>query len=310
MELTRRFLFRGNASAYSGQVYRRNDQRLTKPVLLDQGAMCSLTVAGGNSAHETKAGKYLDGFIRVGNAGTESTGSFADFKQGLALTRGEVAEESLATLTKVRAWVENIVMGNGPKELRGVQPEGVARNTPRLSIDWIGGSLSSLNSKPGDEPAIRLNGRETDIKGLTIDGYPVKVELNKTEFDEANTFSKLQTASNDPTFIDKTCDCMSRTSRPELAVAARTHGTVHPAALLHGTIVRKLTWAKKPHPTATIEQNMIAIPDFGKIHLGEIFVSAESRRLTMLRIQFGSPVGGFYACSEVDTNGSWFPPMI
>jgi hypothetical protein len=30
-----------------------------------------------------------------------------------------------------------------------------------------------------------------------------------------------------------------------------------------------------------------------------------SRRLTMLRLELGSPVGGAVACAEVETNGIW-----
>jgi hypothetical protein len=308
MELTRRFVFRGNASAFGGQFFRRDDDRLKKPVYLGDGATSSLTVVGGVSSDRSKSMRFLDGFVRVGNAATNASASFDDFTRAVAMSRSntDVPEETLTTTTKVSAWVEDLVIGKDPKQLRGKQPEE-SRGKPRLSVGWVGGSLISSSGKPGDEPPIRLVGRETDIKGIEIDGYGLKIEWNKAEFEELDTLSKLQTAGSDPAFIEKTGDCLFRhAARADTAAGDR----VHPNPLLFGTIVRRLAWAKKPHPTATIDHHSVIVPDFGTVYLGEIFVTSESRRLTMLRAKFGSPTGGFFACSEVDTNGSWHPPTF
>lgn len=305
MELTRRFVFRGNASAYGGQIYRRRDQRLTKAITLVGGATSSLTVVGGVSSAQSKSAKFVDGFVRVGNAGTQASAGFDDFKQAVQMSLGEVKEESLTATTKVRAWVEDVVLGKDPKELRGEQPPE-SRGKPRLLVGWAGGSLTSSSGKPGDEPPIRLVGRETDVKGIEIDGYGLKIEWNKAEFEECDTLTKLQTAGNDPAFIEKTGDCLFRQSRPNPTGADR----VGPTPIVFGTLVRSLNWTKKKHPTATIDHHSVIIPDFGTVYFGEIFVTAESRRVTMLRLKFGSPGGGDFACSEIDTNGSWYPPMI
>lgn len=303
MEQTRRFVFRGNASAYGGHIYRRQDETLRKPVVLVTGATSSLTVLGGQSSGRSKSAKFVDGFVRVGNAGTTATAAFDDFKQAVLMSRGEVAQETLTATAKVGAWVEDVVIGKGPTALRGQQP-AESRKEPRLRVGWIGGSLTSSSARRGDEPSIKL-GRDTDVKEVYIDGYPLKVVLNKPEFDALDTLSKLQTAASDPLFIEKTGDCMFRRDRR----MPPTSDVVRPAALLHGTLVRTLTWAKKPHPTATIDHNSVVVPDFGVVFFGEIFVTSESRRVTMLRVRFGSPVGGDFACSEYETNGSWYPPF-
>lgn len=304
MELTRRFVFRGNASAYGGQIYRRQDEALRKPIILVTGATSSLTVLGGQSSGRSTAAKFLDGFIRVGNAGTEAIATFDDFKQAVQMSRGELAQDQLTATTKVGAWVEDIVIGGkGPKELRGLQPVESAKE-PRLRVGYVGGSLTSSSARGGDEPSIKL-GRDTDIKDVWIDGYQLKVALNKPEFDALDTLSKLQTASVDAAFIEKTGDCLFRAER-----TARAATAAHPMSVMQGTLVRSLTWAKKPHPTAKIDHNSVIVPDFGVVYFGEIFVSDEHRRVTMLRLRFGSPVGGDFACSEYETNGSWVPPMI
>lgn len=304
MELTRRFVFRGNASAYGGQIYRRQDMALRKAVTLVTGATSSLTVLGGDSSGNSTAARFLDGFVRVGKAGTFATAAFDDFKQAVLMSRGELAQEKLTATTRVGAWVEGVEMGGkGPAELRGLQPVE-SRKEPRLRVGYVGGSLTSASARDGNEPQIKL-GRDSDIKDVWIDGYQLKVTLNKAEFEALDTMSKLHAASVDPTFIEKTGDCLFRAERAAVAAAS-----TRPASVLQGTLVKSLAWAKKPHPTATIDHNSVKVPDFGVVYFGEIFVSEESRRVTMLRVQFGSPVGGAFACSEYETNGSWYPPMI
>ena len=54
-----------------------------------------------------------------------------------------------------------------------------------------------------------------------------------------------------------------------------------------------------------IDENSVIVPDFGTIYFGEILVNASARRLTMVRLNLGSPTGGSGAYVEVDTNGSW-----
>jgi hypothetical protein len=310
MEQTRRFVFRGNAAAYSGQVYRRDDQpKLRAPIALVSGATSSLTVVGGQSSATSKSAKFLDGFVRIGAAGSSATSGFDDFKQAVLMSRHEALQESLTATTKVTSWVEEIVLGKEPKALKGMQPAG-SEKEPRLRIGRISGSLTSSSGKPGDEPPIRVVGRETDVKEVYVDGYKLLVTLNKAEFESLDTMSKLQMAANDQTFIERTGDCMFRRER---AAAAGTDVTrpdvVRPATKLEGTIVRSLDWAKeKNHPTAKIDHHRIIIPDFGIVYFGEIIVTSDERRLTMLRVEFGSPTGGAFACSEADTNGSWGVP--
>ena len=76
---------------------------------------------------------------------------------------------------------------------------------------------------------------------------------------------------------------------------------------IYASVVRQIRWKGKPYPGATIDHHLVVVPNFGRIYFGEIFISVFSRRLTMLRLQLGSPVGGFAAFSEAESNGSWYP---
>lgn len=286
MELTRRFVFRGNASSYGGRIYRpKNDIIIT-------GAASSLTVVGGVSASESRGKKFANGFVSIGSASTSAQGAFTDTKQAIALTYGKVKEEELTTTTKVSAAVERIVIGVKP--------------FPRLSVGRVAGSLTSFTPSPREELSIRL-GRDAVIDGVEIDGYPLKITLNKAVFEQFDTMSKLEAAGTDPEFIKSTNDCLFRgpdaPRQPESATG-RARDTIY------ATIVNEVRWAKKPHPKATIDHHSIKIEDWGTVFFGEILITSTSRRVTMLRAVLGSPDGGFYAASEYETNGQWYPPLF
>ena len=58
-------------------------------------------------------------------------------------------------------------------------------------------------------------------------------------------------------------------------------------------------------PGARIDDNSVIVPEFGTMFFGEILITAVERRVSMLRLQLGSPEGGSEVYSEVATNGSW-----
>ena len=49
------------------------------------------------------------------------------------------------------------------------------------------------------------------------------------------------------------------------------------------------------------------VPNFGRIYFGEMFISGDSRRLTMVRFQLGSDDGGEVTAAEGETNGTIWP---
>ena len=75
------------------------------------------------------------------------------------------------------------------------------------------------------------------------------------------------------------------------------------------TLVQEIAWDGPPHPTATIHGHVVHVPNFGKIYFGELFITGESRRLTMVRFQLGSADGGEVTAAEGETNGSTWPPV-
>jgi hypothetical protein len=77
--------------------------------------------------------------------------------------------------------------------------------------------------------------------------------------------------------------------------------------VLYATIVREIRWEGRPYPGAKIDGHSVIVPDFGTVYFGELFVASSERRLTMVRFELGSPVGGYADVGDVSSNGSLFP---
>jgi hypothetical protein len=56
-----------------------------------------------------------------------------------------------------------------------------------------------------------------------------------------------------------------------------------------------------------VKGHTIRVPTVGTIYLGEVLVSQYARRLTMVRVELGSPVGGRLEVASGEINGSTYP---
>jgi len=60
-------------------------------------------------------------------------------------------------------------------------------------------------------------------------------------------------------------------------------------------------------PELKTQGYVIRVPMVGTLFLGEVIVSEYARRLTMLRLQMGSPVEGVLEACSGEVDGSTFP---
>ncbi|MEZ5318712.1 MAG: hypothetical protein R2752_15035 [Vicinamibacterales bacterium] len=259
----RRYLFRANACAFGGRILR------PRPVVLVSGASSSIGVSGGRAEARARA-THFKPYVRIGGASTRVEAKFDDLKAARALTEGVGQEAALATTSSAQAVVDGLLVSK------------------RLAIRQVRASLISRSAPEQGEPDI-IVGRDTAIKGLTIDGFPVTVELAVAAFATMATHAAFVKAGAPG------CQVPPDDTDPSKPVLA--------------TIVRSLRWTRKPHPEATIEGHVIRVPDFGRIYVGEIYITPDSRRLTLLRLRLGSPEGGMADFAEVETNGGWYPPV-
>jgi hypothetical protein len=281
MELKRRFIFRGNAAAFGGRIVRPKDVVLEAP-----GASC-LMVSGGRTSWSTKDVRFGD-FVRLRSASTFAEGLFDDTKKAIALSNGEVLEETLTATTRVRAEVKELVVGG----------------TPQFKVKSVRASLTGGSPAASYEPSLRVED-ETAIDGVTIDGHELDIELERAVFQKCDTRAKLLTAVDDPKFV-KANGRYFYMNTPGASGQPPARGRlVRESGYILGTIVKRISWRGDPFPGAVIDENSVIVPEFGTIYFGEILISATARRLTMLRLRLGSPTGGEGTFVEVDTNGSW-----
>jgi len=281
MELRRRFIFRGNAAAIGGRIVRPND------LILDSIATSSLTVVGGRSRSRAGAAKFGD-WISFSEANTLSEGLFDDVQRQVDFTNGKVPEDYLSTSTRVMSDVVNLVIGT----------------KPRLTIRHLHAALSSKSPTGSGEPPISV-GADSVIEGVTVDGHALTIELNLAPFQKCDTFSKLVTSSDDPAFVKDAGDQFFMTQTAPGAAAPPPGRLRYGNGVVQATLVKSIKWSGDPIPNAKIDHHSVYVPDLGKIFFAEILISSFSRRLTLLRTELGSELGGAVACAEVETNGAW-----
>jgi hypothetical protein len=291
MELTPRFFFYGHAAAIGGRMFR------PRPFDIEVEGASALTPAGGVSRAEI-AGKSFGNVISFGRASTLAVGRFQDEQQALAMTHHRVRQDELRTETTVSAEIERLQVGQKPQLLVRLARAALTASSPNVSR----------------EPSIQLS-KETELRGVSIDGYGLTIRINHELFGAADTFAKLQSASDDRRFLERHAASLlpasaaatssARTRARDLLAEARL---AFRKDVLYTTIVRSVEWTGgRRHPGGRIDGHIVTIKNFGMIFLGEMLISSRSRRLTMMRLELGSPDGGMMAISAVDKNGGWAP---
>ncbi len=282
MELTRRFLFHGDAVAIGGRIVRPDD------IVLDPRCASTLPVTGGRTSKQSKGMKFGK-YVRFSSAATLAEGRFDDRKQVVALTKGKAREEDLRSTTTVRAELLDLVVGN----------------KPQLVVKRVRGALTSRSPQSAEDEMIFGLGREVALDGVAIGGHKLIIELNKAMFQEQDTFTKLKRSASDPAFVQT--HAHSLVAGATVAGQPRSGALVEVRGIIHTTIVRSIRWSGKPYPGATIDGHLVTVPDFGRIYFGEMLIYRDNRRLTMMRLEFGSPFGGAMAAADVQDNGGWSP---
>lgn len=279
MDIERRFVFRGSATPAGGRISR------PKELVIETSGASALTVTGGRSRGQVGRARFGE-FASFQSASTLAEGLFDDRAKTRELTLRRVAEESLTTTTTVRAEVRQVVVGSAPA----------------LRVEHLRAALVARSPGASGEPSIKT--AELRIAGVSIGGHALLVELDTELFERQDTRAKLLTAVDKPAIVRKHGASLLL-SGP--AAQQRRRLLVQADGTIYASVVKEIRWKGKPYPGATIDHHVVVVPNLGRIYFGEIFIDAISRRLTMLRLALGSPVGGFLAFDEVQTNGGWYP---
>lgn len=147
-----------------------------------------------------------------------------------------------------------------------------------VTCDRIVARITSKHPDDGSEPSIIPLGSR--FENLHIAGFRIAPELAIDDLCEHDTWSKLG----------------------KLKVPFQKHESRDMAAC---TLVRDL--GELP---GGLQANGLAIhvPHFGTVHLAELFITPDARRLLMLRVELGCSVEGQYGAGGSGGNGAWPPP--
>jgi hypothetical protein len=283
MNLTRRFVFRGNASALAGQIYR------PKTIIVDMDGASSLGVSGGRSQSHIK-GRAFGDIIKFGSAFTLAQGLFDDPKKAYEVSnRKDRSQIELDATTTVTSELRELAVGRKPV----------------FTAKRIRGTLVSRKPDGSGEPSIAPE-RDTVIQGVAIGGFGLTVSLNVSLFQKYDTRSKIIAAADDPKFVRNNGNHLVPGATIDGQPMSRP-GLVARYGVIYTTIVKEIEWDGKPYPGAKIDGHSVIVPDLGTIFFGELYVASSERRLTMVRFDLGSPDGGWVDGGGVDSNGSFFP---
>jgi hypothetical protein len=225
----------------------------------------------------------LDKWVSFGSVSTSAHGDYVDAEKGVATTRGEIAFDAVPTETHVTADVRGIVI------------------LGRVHIARAAVGLISRSAVGKEQPVIHLEGNI--LEGVRIDDSRLAITLAEGLYRECDTKDKLAARH------------AAGLASQHAGLLLPLDGTAGPASTfpeakgtVKCTIVQEIRWDGAKHPDATIHGHVVDVPDFGRIYFGEMFITGESRRLTMVRCQLGSPAGGEVVVAEGESNGDGFPP--
>jgi hypothetical protein len=186
-----------------------------------------------------------------------------------------------------------------------------------ITADAIIGRVSS-NHKDGGAPEIIPCG--STFENLKIAGQPLQVDLNHDVFVQNPTHSALLSYFESTSKANKGKNApkarydwglSSEKIPPGLAKGMLMEpgaGWSKSNGVLHTSLVKQV---RPAGPGDSAEElpyaYAIHIPHVGNLYLGEVFSSGDTKRLTMLRVELGSPFAGAVAAAEPVSNGNWFP---
>jgi hypothetical protein len=189
-----------------------------------------------------------------------------------------------------------------------------------VTADAIVGRVSSKH-KDGEPSEIIPFG--CSFVNLKIAGQPVEVSLDHDLFLQQPTYAALSNhyesaakrnkggKSTTPARARYQWGASNEEITPALAKGMMMDPTVgwHKSnGVLHTSMVKQV---RKVGSGNSAEEPPYAyaiyIPHVGNLYLGEIFASSDTKRLTMLRLELGSPFAGMVAAVEPAGNGGFFP---
>jgi hypothetical protein len=151
-----------------------------------------------------------------------------------------------------------------------------------VTADRVVARLSSEHAPKQKEGHIIAVG--TYIENLRVSGCPVEIEFDHSLFLKHKTFAELS----------------------KNLAAVKKSGKM--AEESNGVILCSIVQSIKMDCTGVeVNGHVITVGQFGKIYIGEVLVEPGTKRLSLLRLQLGSPNEGLLTAADTGINGTHFP---
>ena len=273
-----RFLFHAFAAGLSGRIHRPFEE------VLEVQAASALPPSGGASSGMSKGVKIRD-FFSCDSVMSRATGSY---------------EPATGTHeTRVSASAEKF-------DLAGV-----------VTADLIRAEVHSSHKAGNSQPSIIMEGSK--IINLKVNGTAIELQNFSEWFTELNTLDKLRERHrsdaqfradiHEYTMAGKVAELEDKRLHRYFPFCHRRPGE-ELLETRHAAILPLFRVVTPSGPGFKVFQNVIHIENFGRLHLGELVISASERRVTALHIDLGSPTEGEVTGCSVGANGSELEPPI
>ncbi len=293
----KRYIFSASAVALAAHIRRPKDLQI-KAV-----ASSDLPVTGGLAEGTSTRQSYGD-VISFESASTSAQGDYADTRRAVDFTNGNFADNELSTQTFVDARLTGLRIIGARDQ---VGPTGFPKPVTFIAKDLH----ARLENACDRHTPTAFRGLDAEFQGISIDGNELIVTTSPGICTRYQTYDDLVKGySDDSDFRKQYGDMFYLTGHEKTGVGAILSKASIPGAggLILGTVVTNIKWAGVPAVGVEIRGNRVFIPGIGTIFFGEFIFAHNSRRLTLLRFQLGSPTGGDGSACDVQSGGQGWPP--
>ncbi|HUS07850.1 MAG TPA: choice-of-anchor P family protein [Bryobacteraceae bacterium] len=267
----RRYVYKASAVGAAGYLSNPTVHRI------DVQASCALPVSGGYGSNRVENFRYKE-LISFRAAYTQVSGTWSSKDRG---------SNSLATATIEKLDILGIV-------------------TADLVVAHVA-SRHRAQGQPGDPDQPEIVTVGSYFKNLRIAGRKIEIDLDDKLFSDKPRFNDLREHATSAK------DFQPRLLKPFYANPDHVHAeelqVAEPAVRADDykiacTLVKD---CESLPPGVKREGHVFHIPHFGTVHLAECICTPYKKRLTMLRLEMGSPAEGDAALADAEGGGRWEP---
>jgi hypothetical protein len=169
-----------------------------------------------------------------------------------------------------------------------------------LTVDFVTAHVTATYyTDSGDDQEPRITPLGSMFHKLRIAGREIDLESNVDLYHELNTLAKVKQAYSDKksgfqekfdrdTFIGKENE-LPETHRRFFPWRKRTPAAELPTSHEHTIVPLFIVKNKSELGVFEVKGNVVYVPNFGRIQLGEMVITPHERRVTMIHADLGSP---------------------